>query len=80
MDFDFSPKVKDLQKRVQQFMDEHVYPNEDTYHHQVDTQGDRWQIPPIMEDMKALISATPDTPIIADIRCPRPRSRCQDRG
>ncbi len=53
MDFDFSPKVKDLQKRVQQFMDEHVYPNEDTYHHQVDTQGDRWQIPPIMEEMKA---------------------------
>jgi acyl-CoA dehydrogenase len=53
MDFDFSPKVKDLQKRVQQFMDEHVYPNEDLYHHQVDTQGDRWQIPPIMEEMKA---------------------------
>jgi len=52
MDFDFSPKVKDLQKRVQQFMDEHVYPNEDMYHHQVDTQGDRWQIPPIMEEMK----------------------------
>jgi len=53
MDFDFSPKVKELQKRVQQFMDEHVYPNEDAYHHQVDTQGDRWQIPPIMEELKA---------------------------
>lgn len=52
MDFDFSPKVKDLQKRVQQFMDDHVYPNEEMYHHQVDTQGDRWQIPPIMEEMK----------------------------
>ena len=52
MDFDFSPKVKDLQKRVQQFMDDHVYPNEDTYHNQVDHQGDRWQIPPIMEEMK----------------------------
>src|SRR4030095_9982119 len=53
MDFDISPKVKELQKRVQQFMDEHVYPNEDAYHHQVDTQGDRWQIPPIMEELKA---------------------------
>jgi acyl-CoA dehydrogenase len=53
MDFDFSPKVKDLQKRVQQFMDEHVYPNEDTYHNQIDTQGDRWQIPPVMEELKA---------------------------
>ena len=53
MDFDYSPKVKELQKRVQQFMDEHVYPNEDTYYNQVDTQGDRWQIPPIMEELKA---------------------------
>ncbi len=52
MDFDFSPKVKELQKRVQQFMDEHVYPNEDVYHNQIDHQGDRWQIPPIMEEMK----------------------------
>ncbi|MGE0822653.1 MAG: acyl-CoA dehydrogenase [Candidatus Binatia bacterium] len=57
MDFDFSPKVKDLQKRVQQFMDEHVYPNEDVYHNQVDQQGDRWQIPPIMEEMKAKAKA-----------------------
>jgi acyl-CoA dehydrogenase len=52
MDFDYSPKVKELQKRVQQFMDDHVYPNEDTYYNQVDTQGDRWQIPPIMEELK----------------------------
>jgi len=58
MDFDFSPKVKELQKRVQQFMDEHVYPNEDVYHHQVDTQGDRWQIPPIMEELKAKAKKT----------------------
>ncbi|NOT54172.1 MAG: acyl-CoA dehydrogenase [Deltaproteobacteria bacterium] len=53
MDFDYSPKVKDLQKRVQQFMSEHVYPNENLYHEQVDSQSDRWQIPPIMEEMKA---------------------------
>jgi acyl-CoA dehydrogenase len=53
MNFDYSPKVKDLQKRVQQFMNEHVYPNEHLYHEQVDSQSDRWQIPPIMEEMKA---------------------------
>ena len=53
MNFDYSPKVKDLQKRVQQFMDTHVYPNEHLYHEQVDSQSDRWQIPPIMEEMKA---------------------------
>lgn len=53
MNFDYSPKVKDLQKRVQQFMNDHVYPNEHLYHEQVDSQSDRWQIPPIMEEMKA---------------------------
>ena len=57
MDFDYSPKVKDLQKRVQQFMSDHVYPNENLYHEQVDSQSDRWQIPPIMEEMKAKAKA-----------------------
>jgi acyl-CoA dehydrogenase len=31
MEFEFSPKVKDLQKRVTAFMEEHVYPNEAKY-------------------------------------------------
>lgn len=57
MDFDYSPKVKDLQKRVQQFMSDHVYPSENLYHEQVDSQSDRWQIPPIMEEMKAKAKA-----------------------
>ncbi len=53
MDFDYSPKVKALQKRLQEFMDAYVYPNEETYYNQVNSQGDRWQIPPIMEELKA---------------------------
>jgi acyl-CoA dehydrogenase len=53
MDFDHSPKVKTLQKRVQDFMDEYIYPHEETYVTQLNTQGDRWQIPPIMEELKA---------------------------
>jgi acyl-CoA dehydrogenase len=57
MDFDYSPKVKALQKRVQDFMDAHVYPNEETYVTQLNTQGDRWQIPPIMEELKAKAKA-----------------------
>ena len=28
MDFEHSQKVKDLQKRLLSFMDEHIYPNE----------------------------------------------------
>lgn len=57
MDFDYSPKVKDLQKRVQNFMEEYIYPNEETYYNQLNSQGDRWQIPPIMEELKAKAKA-----------------------
>jgi acyl-CoA dehydrogenase len=53
MDFDYSPKVKELQKRVQNFMEDYVYPNEEVYYNQLNSQGDRWQIPPVMEELKA---------------------------
>lgn len=52
MDFDYSPKVKELQKKVQDFMDAYVYPNEKTYDEQLNSQGNRWQIPPILEELK----------------------------
>jgi len=35
MDFDFSPKVKDLISRLTKFMDEHVYANEKLAHDQI---------------------------------------------
>jgi acyl-CoA dehydrogenase len=51
MDFEFSAKVKDLQKRVSAFMDEHVYPNEAAYHEHC--QGpNKWQPVPIIEEVK----------------------------
>ncbi len=53
MDFDYSPKVQALQKRLREFMDAYIYPNEETYYNQLNSQGDRWQIPPIMEELKA---------------------------
>lgn len=40
MDFEPSAKVIDLQRRLVAFMDEHIYPNEATYHRQV-ADGDR---------------------------------------
>ena len=52
MDFDYSPKVQDLRKKVSQFMDEHVYPNEQTFEDQLNSGPDRWQIPPIIEEIK----------------------------
>src|ERR1700729_3120644 len=50
MDFSFSSKVKDLQRRVQVFMDEHIYPNEQRYHNQIER--NRWSPPAVIEELK----------------------------
>lgn len=52
MNFEYSDKVKELQERVQAFLDEHVYPNEHVFYEQV-AEGDRWQPTQIIEDLKA---------------------------
>ena len=52
MNFDFSPKVEDLRAKVGRFMDDHVYPNERTFEEQLASGPDRWQIPPILEELK----------------------------
>ena len=56
MHFEQSARSQDLQQRVAAFMDEHVYPNESTYHRQI---GDRpigdwqqWRPAPIVEELK----------------------------
>ncbi|HWO02054.1 MAG TPA: acyl-CoA dehydrogenase family protein [Blastocatellia bacterium] len=51
MDFEYSDKVKELQRQLQSFMDEHVYPNEKVYHQQID-EGDRWHPTAIIEELK----------------------------
>ena len=51
MNFEFTEKVQELQKRVTAFMDEHVYPNEHKFHEH--TRGpNRWQPVPIIEELK----------------------------
>jgi acyl-CoA dehydrogenase len=52
VDFAFSPKVQNLQARLTAFMDEQVYPNEQMYRDQLNAGPTRWQIPPIMEELK----------------------------
>ncbi len=52
MDFEYSPKVKELQARVTAFMEEHIYPSEPVFKEQLDSAETRWQIPPIMEELK----------------------------
>ena len=52
MNFEFSDKVKYLQKKLSAFMDEHIYPNEGKFYEQINT-GDRWQLIPLIEELKA---------------------------
>jgi acyl-CoA dehydrogenase len=51
MDFDYSPKVKQLQARVQEFVDAYVYPNEAKIDAQINEA--RWRQPPLLEELKA---------------------------
>jgi acyl-CoA dehydrogenase len=50
MDFEFSGKVKDLQKRLQGFMEEHVYPNEQRFHDEIER--NRWTPTRVVEELK----------------------------
>lgn len=53
MDFSYSTKTMDLQKRLISFMDEHVYPNEKVFEQQLKEQQNRWaQVPPVIEELK----------------------------
>src|SRR6266540_4299525 len=51
MNFEFSDKVKYLQKKLSAFMDEHIYPNEGKFYEQLNT-GDRWKVIPLIEELK----------------------------
>jgi acyl-CoA dehydrogenase len=51
MDFDHSSKVQALQNKITQFMEQHVYPNEERYKEEVNA-GNRWQAPALIEELK----------------------------
>lgn len=51
MNFEYSDKVKYLQKKLSDFMDEYIYPNEATYYEQNHT-GERWKVIQIIEELK----------------------------
>jgi acyl-CoA dehydrogenase len=50
MDFAFSSKVKDLQRRLQAFMDEYIYPNERRYYDEIER--NRWSPTRVIEELK----------------------------
>ena len=49
MDFDYSPRQKELMRRVSDFMDEHIYPAVPIYEEQ-QASGERWKVLPIVEE------------------------------
>jgi alkylation response protein AidB-like acyl-CoA dehydrogenase len=51
MDFELSAKTKELQRRLQSFMDVHVYPNEQRFHEEIER--DRWKPTRIVEELKS---------------------------
>jgi acyl-CoA dehydrogenase len=53
MDFEYSARTKMYMEQLQEFMQKHVNPNEATFQEQLSTQPTRWQVPPIMEELKA---------------------------
>src|SRR5258706_1509090 len=50
VNFEFSDKVKDLQRRLQFFLDEHIYPNEQRYRDEVEQNP--WSPTRIIEELK----------------------------
>lgn len=54
MDFTLSERQLGWRDRVRAFMQDYVYPAEDVYsEHMRQTGGDRWQVPAIIEELKA---------------------------
>ena len=55
MDFDYSPKTKDLQSRLLKFMDDHIYPSEKAYAEELQANteaGKRWSALKVIENLK----------------------------
>ena len=55
MDFDYSPRTKELQARLLRFMDEHIYPNEQAFHEELEANtaaGRRWSPLQLIERLK----------------------------
>lgn len=53
MIFSESEKVREMRQKLEDFMEQHVYPNESVYERQLSEQTSRWEsVPPIIEELK----------------------------
>jgi acyl-CoA dehydrogenase len=53
MDFAFDEKTVEMRERLLAFMEEFVYPAEGTFREQAESAQNRWDTPPVMEELKA---------------------------
>src|SRR5256885_16871316 len=53
MDFEPSDKVKRLSAQVRELVEREIYPAEAVFERQLNEAPSRWQIPPVMEELKA---------------------------
>jgi len=51
VNFDYTPKVQELRKKLSAFMDQHVYPNEHKWHEHARSER-RWEPVPVIEELK----------------------------
>ncbi|HWS76028.1 MAG TPA: acyl-CoA dehydrogenase family protein [Quisquiliibacterium sp.] len=55
MDFEYTPKVKQMRERLIAFMNEHIVPNEDRYHEEIEENrrnGNAWVPTKVIEELK----------------------------
>jgi acyl-CoA dehydrogenase len=56
MDFNNSSRTAEMQKKLQQFMEAEVYPNEQRFHDEIN-KGDRWQPSELIDELKVKAKA-----------------------
>ncbi len=57
MNFDYTPKVKEMQARLLEFFDQHIYPNEHRFHEEIEANrraGNAWIPTKVIEELKPL--------------------------
>ncbi len=55
MEFEYSPRVQEMRKRLLAFMDEHIYPNEQRFHAEIEEnrrKGNPWVPTRVVEELK----------------------------
>ena len=87
MEFEYSKKTKMYMEQLTDFMNKHVYPAEAVFAEQLNQGPTRWQVPPIMEELKAKARERglwnlflPESERGAGLDQPRVRAALRDHG